>query len=198
MMMKDFVSEKSLIVKMGVRRMKVKREKKVESKLDPKALFFGHIESELSKKGVTFFDEKKLNIDERYLLLPKEVTDVTSRDLGEYLNAFTQQKMYMRTLVGRIEVLEDEAKKIYHDVSYPVYVSLNQAKLSETAKDRILNSHEDVADSYYALQEVKRKKALVMSSIENIEDAIFMLSREVTRRTGDFNEETRNHNVGRH
>ena len=38
---------------------------------------------------------------------------------------------------------------------------------------------------------------LLEMNIANIEDAIFMISREVSRRTGDFNNENRNYNVNR-
>ena len=42
-----------------------------------------------------------------------------------------------------------------------------------------------------------KKLSILRLQIENIDDAIFLLSREVTRRTNDFSEETRLHNVGR-
>ena len=44
--------------------------------------------------------------------------------------------------------------------------------------------------------DMKKKYALIEISIANIEDIIFMLSREVTRRTGDFAEEQRAYNTG--
>ena len=57
------------------------------------------MQEELEDKGVDFFDPNgSLNIDTDYLSLPANITECPAKDLGEYLNAFTQQKMYMRTL----------------------------------------------------------------------------------------------------
>lgn len=41
------------------------------------------------------------------------------------------------------------------------------------------------------------KENLVELNILNVEDAIFMLSREVSRRNADFNDENRNYSVNR-
>ena len=60
-------------------------------------LYLNNIEDELKSKGVVFFEaEKNLNINEDFLTLPAQITEVTSRELGEFLNAFTQQKLYLR------------------------------------------------------------------------------------------------------
>lgn len=61
----------------------------------------------------------------------------------------------------------------------------------------MINAHPTVQPAYYEYVDYKKKQALVEYSISNIEDIIFMISREVSRRTGDFNEENRAHNVGR-
>ena len=174
--------------------------KKTE-KLNPREIhqsYLSKIEGSLEKKGVVFFDpQTTLNITEDYLTLPGEITEVPSRELGEYLNAFTQQKVYMRTLLGRVEILVEEAKRKYFEASEPFYKKYSSGKLSETAKERMINSEEEVKQYYYEYVDCKSKLNLIQYSINNIEDIIFMLSREVTRRTGDFNDENRAYNVGR-
>ena len=75
------------------------------------------MEASLEKKGAIFFDERRLNIAEDFLTLPAEITDVPSKDLGEYLNAFTQQKVYLRTLLGKADILVEEARRAYFEVS---------------------------------------------------------------------------------
>ncbi len=170
-------------------------------KINPRSLhesYLEKIESSLENKGVVFFDPSTtLNITDEYLVLPGEITDVPSRELGEYLNAFTQQKVYLRTLLGRVELLVEEARRKYLEVSEPHYKKYSKDKMSETAKERIINSEAEVTPAYYELMDCKKKQTLIEYSITNIEDIIFMLSREVTRRTGDFSEENRAYNVGR-
>ena len=170
-------------------------------KINPREIqksYLDRMESELEKKGVVFFDAStKLNIDTEHLELPPEITEVTSRELGEYLNAFTQQKVYLRTLLGRTELLVEEARRKYFDVSADLYRKYSLDKMSETAKERMINANPAVQPAYNEYMDCKKKQTLVEYSIANIEDIIFMLSREVSRRTGDFNEESRAHNVSR-
>ena len=179
----------------------IKSEKSQGEKINPREIhksYLDRMESELEKKGVVFFDAStKLNIDAEHLELPPEITEVTSRELGEYLNAFTQQKVYLRTLLGRTELLVEEARRAYFDVSADLYRKYSLDKMSETAKERMINAHESVKPYYHEFVDCKKKQALVEYSIANIEDILFMLSREVTRRTGDFAEENRAHNVTR-
>jgi hypothetical protein len=99
--------------------------------------------------------------------------------------------------MGRQQLVTEEARREYYAVSSPIYAKCSSQKLSETAKDRLINSHESVAPSYERYVDCKKKLDLLEFAILNIEDAIFMISREVTRRTGDFTDENRAHNVGR-
>lgn len=172
-----------------------------EDKINPKDIlksYMTRMEDDLEVQGVVFFDEHRLNIDPENLTLPREITEVSSKALGEYLNAFTQQKMYLRTVLGRISLVLEEKKRAYMDASKDVYRKYSlDSKLSETAKDRIINTNAEVSPIYNDYADYLKKYNIVELSIFNIEDAIFMISREVTRRTGDFNEENRSHNVGR-
>jgi hypothetical protein len=169
-------------------------------KINPKEIrksYLEKMEGELESRGVVFFDQNSLNIMGEYLVLPSEVTEISSKELGEYLNAFTQQKMYLRTLLGRIELKAEEARRKYFEASDPVYRDFSATKMSETAKDRLVNADEAVQELYYKYTDYKKQYSILELNILNIEDAIFMISREVTRRTGDFSDENRNHNVGR-
>lgn len=170
-----------------------------KKKLNPRQIhqdFLDSLEDDLSEKGVIFYTpDANLNIDEEYLVLPREITEVTSRDLGEYLNAFTQQKVYMRTLLGRAELLEEDSRRKYFASTEGLYHQYSDTKLSETAKDRLINSDEEVMPFFEEYKNAKSRVSLLKSSIENIEDIIFLLSREVTRRNSDFDTEARNNNV---
>lgn len=177
------------------------------SKINPKELikkkqeYVDVVQEELEAKGVNFFspsgDSPTLNIDVDYLELPKNITEVHARDLGEYLNAYTQQKMYMRTLIGWTECMKDEARREYMRASDAKYSELSKTKLSETAKEREVNSDPEIAPYYDNYMDLSNKLKLLNLNVSSIEDAIFMISREVSRRSGDFNNEMRNDNVQR-
>lgn len=174
---------------------------KSKEKLNPKELhklYLNRLEEELEDKGVVFFEaDRNLNIDEDFLVLPAQITEVTSRELGEYLNAFTQQKLYLRTLLGRVDIELENSKRTYIASSESIYKALSNGKLSETAKERMINANEEVKPHYYEYMDWVKRRDLLLYSVANIEDAIFLLSREVSRRTADFDDENRNYNVGK-
>lgn len=78
------------------------------------------------------------------------------------------------------------------------YRELLGSKLSETAKEREVNSDPDVLPVYEEFMDYKNKVKLLNMNISSIEDIVFMLSREVSRRTGDFKDDMRNYNVDNH
>lgn len=179
--------------------------KKKSSKINPKEVlnqkrsYSDEIQKELEDQGVDFFRPSEtggsLHIDKDYLSLPQNITEVSAKDLGEHLNAFTQQKMYMRTLVGYAEMFAEESRREYMEVSEPRYRELLGSKLSETAKEREVNSDPEVKPKFEKYLDYKNKIKLLNHNIQSIEEAIFMLSREVSRRTGDYENERRNYNV---
>lgn len=178
-----------------------KTNTKPKQKMNPRQVLSDYqakIEKSLENSGVELFDVEsgRLTITEDYLTLPGEITDVPSHELGEYLNAFTQQKVYMRTLLGRVELLVEEARRVYHAESDELYRKHTLSKMTETAKERLVNADKDVRPHYELYMDAKSKQKIIQYSLESIEDIIFLLSREVTRRFGDFTDENRNHNVG--
>lgn len=168
-------------------------------KINPRQMhrsFLDSIEDDLSSRGVVFFDnETGLNINEEYLQLPREITEVTSRDLGEYLNAFTQQKVYLRTVLGRAELVEEEARRAYYSSTDSLYKKYSTQRMSETAKDRVINADDSVKPLLEEYQNARSRVQMVKYAIDNVEDICFMLSREVTRRNADFESENRASNV---
>ena len=70
--------------------------------------------------------------------------------------------------------------------------------MSEKAKDTEVNNHPDVLPLYNNYRDLQIKKSMLDLQLSNLEDAIFLISREISRRNGDFENETRNINVGRY
>ena len=103
----------------------------------------------------------------------------------------------MRTLVGYAELMCEEARREYVSASELRYRELLGSKLSETAKEREVNSDPSVLPYYENFVDYKNKIKLLNFNICSIEEAIFMLSREVSRRTGDYENERRDYNVQR-
>src|SRR3712207_5547771 len=80
------------------------------------------IENELGKEGITLFDNS--DIMQEFLVLPADLTEVESRDLGRYFNAFTKQKMWTRTLLGRVSAMSREMEIELDEIRDRVYKSL--------------------------------------------------------------------------
>jgi len=175
-------------------------KKPLKEKIDPKqVLLNAKLQQELEDHGAVLFRPVEhggsLNIDGEHLSLPSNITDVPGRVIGEYLNAFTQQKLYMRTLFGEMQCIVEECRRVYDNTRIGVYRELSSQKLSETAKDVIMNTDPSIQPSYERWVEAKLKLEMVKQSIENIADAIFLISREISRRESDFNHEYRNESV---
>ena len=147
----------------------------------------------LEDKGVHFYvPNKELNINEEYLSIPANITDVPARELGELLNAYTQHKVYMRTLLGWAEMELERARREYYRRSQSLYSQMSNSKLAEKAKERLITCDPSVIDYYEDFVTKQEAKNLLLYNIESIEDIIFMLSREISRRGNDFENESRN------
>ena len=166
------------------------------SKPNPKELL-DRLTGEVESKGVAFFEPKKnLNMDENHLSLPYDLTECDGVELGRYLNAFTQHRMYMRTIIGWQSVVVEEKKRSYLEHSSSHYSDLTANRnLSETAKDKLINLQNDVYPYYIAYSDEREKLNLMETVLNSIEDGIFLISREISRRNHDWDTETRNENV---
>lgn len=167
-----------------------------KSKLNPRDLL-SQLTEEVESRGVQFFEPKKnLNIDEGYLTLPNDITECDGQELGRYLNAFTQHRMYLRTVFGWQSIILEDRKREYLKHSSPHYIDLSANRgLSETAKDKIINLKDDVYPYYEAYANEREKLNLVEVALNSVEDGIFLISREISRRNHDWDTESRNENV---
>ena len=180
----------------------MKLQDKKRKKIDPIKIhndYLNRLEEEIEGEDVPIFDTENgsLDIDRDYLSLPSDITIMSSRDLGNSLNAFTQQKMYLRTVLCRAENYSESARRIYYNASEYAYEEMTDRRVSEGAKERLISTKKGVCEYYNEWVDSCRKVSMVKAAIANIEDAIFLLSREVTRRGADYDEEQRDYNVGR-
>lgn len=178
-----------------------------KNKINPKAIaqerksLLESITGDLESKGLPSITPSEqggvLNIDDTYLTLPRDLTEIPSRLLGNYLNAYTQNRMYLRTLIGWQELQVEDSKRVYYDKFAPVYEDLCRQKMSETSKELLVNNHPNVKDVFIAFRDERQKLNMLNYTLASIEDAIFLISREISRRSTDFSTENRNENVAR-
>lgn len=162
----------------------------------PEESILDTVERELKDDGIILFDNE--NILEDYLRLPADITEVPSKDLGRYFNTFTKQKMWTRTLLGRTGALLRELEEELDDIRDRVYSQL-PAKMSVKEKELKLRSDErDGERAIELLQKVaimQEKRKILLDYLENLVDAIFNISREISRRSDDFKDDSRENNL---
>lgn len=174
---------------------------KLETVLDDtntKDSLLDKVEGDLIKEGIVPFDST--NVMQEYLRLPADITDVESRELGRYFNTFTQQKMYCRTLLGRTSALLRELMEELDEIKDRVFSEL-PAKMSVTEKNLKLRSHPKYGQRACELLEevayLEEKRNMLSDYLENLIDGITCISREITRRVGDFENERREENISK-
>ena len=156
------------------------------------------VEEDLSAEGISPFDNS--NVIDEYLRLPADITDSVSKDLGRYFNAFSQQKMYVRTLLGRTQATLRELNEELNSVKGLVYKSL-PAKMSLTEKDLSLRSDEVHGKrSSVILKDLamlEEKKRMLSDYLDSLVDGIVLISREISRREADWGDEERENSIER-
>ena len=172
--------------------------KRKAQKIDPKQVLLNtKLQRELEKKGSVSFSPENgnLEIDVGYLRLPADITMLPTHEVGKHLNAFTQQKMYMRTLHLQMQCLTEDCRREYDKARYVIASEFSGSK-TVTEKDFMVNNDPRVLPSHERWLEAKMKVSMVKDTIDSITDAIFLISREISRRESDFNHERRDHKVG--
>jgi hypothetical protein len=159
----------------------------------PEDSLLDRIENELDSDGVKLFGNDNVDVD--YLALPQDITETPSQELGRYLNAFTQQKMWTRTLIGRVSAMAKEERKKIDQIRDRVYSNL-PVKMAVKEKELKLSNMDEAKDVQGKLDFYQQKLEILGDYLENIVDAIFNISREITRRNSDYDDENRVHNTG--
>lgn len=176
--------------------MKIKRNSKAERKVEVETdeSMIEALEQELAEEGIELFGNG--NVDDDYLTLPRDITEENSKELGKYFNAFTQQKMWTRTLVGRVGTTIRELKVSLDEMRYDVYRDL-PVKMSVKEKELNFAMHLGAKRTLGELVTYEEKYKLLQDYLQNLEDGIFNISREISRRSSDWNDERREENIGK-
>ena len=106
------------------------------------------------------------------------------------MNAFVQQKMYIRTLVSQARAVYREAKSNYDKEKCKVF-SGAPTKMSVTEKELRVYADEKAEASRNFMEYSLEKMDFLKDILESYEDGIFLVSRELTRRTKDLEDMNR-------
>ena len=150
------------------------------------------VEKELAKDGIIPFDNA--NVLDDYLKLPSDITEVHSRDLGRFFNTFTQQKVWVRTNLSRVVILSKELESDLDNIRQNVYAEL-PVKMS--VKEKELQLRDKAEDLIHQINIVNSKKIMLSDYLDSLIDILFVISREVTRRSDDFKDDSRENSIER-
>lgn len=148
----------------------------------------------LNEEGIVLFEND--NVVEEYLQLPADITELPSQELGRYFNAFTQQKMYVRSVLGRLSAVVRERNNSLNDLRVQVFSSLPQ-KTSMKEKEIIFSALPEAKEELSSLFIYEEKYKMVSDYLESLIDAITLVSREISRRESDWNDNKREENISK-
>lgn len=173
---------------------KLSKEEQVREEEEKDESMLGTIEEGLVELGLTPFDNE--NVENDYLILPADITEENSKELGKYFNAFTQQKMWTRTIIGRLSTTVREMKRSVDDIKADVFA--NQPP-KMPLKEKELRFQTDkrsrgILDDMFIYEE---KLKMSMDYLDNLVDALTLVSREISRRGQDWELNQREENIGK-
>ena len=158
----------------------------------PNESILDQVERDLRRDGIVLFDNE--NILKDYLRLPADITEVPSKDLGRYFNTLTQQKVWVRTLLSRVCIMIRELENELDDIRYSTYSEL---PIKMSVKEKELQLQGNAKEQLERLNILESKKLMLSNYLESLTDVLFVVSREVTRRESDWNEDKRDNSIYR-
>ena len=163
----------------------------VERDLDaPEESLLDTVERELKGDGITPFDNTDILQD--YLRLPADITEEASKELGRYFNAFTQQKVWTRTLLSRVSIMIRELESDLDEIRFVTYSDL-PPKMA--VKEKELQVKGIAKEQIDELNILVSKRIMLGDYLDNLIDVLFVISREISRRESDWNTEQRDNSI---
>lgn len=150
------------------------------------------VEKELEKDGIKLFNNE--NIMEEFSILPLDLTEVSSKSLGKYFSTFTKNKMWARTLIARVSAIIKALEEELDSLKLATYKSL-PAKMTVKEKELMLRDNERCSEILGELSFYQAKLDTLNSHLDNLVDGIFAISREISRREADWNDNKREDNI---
>lgn len=150
------------------------------------------VEATLVSEGINLFNDE--NIMEEFSSLPLDLTEVTSKQLGQYFCTFTKNKMWARTLVSRVVIIIKSLDEELDSLKVDTFKSL-PAKMSVKEKELMLRDNDRCSEILGELAFYRSKLDMLNSHLDNLVDGIFAISREISRRESDWGDESRENSI---
>ena len=151
------------------------------------------VESELSNEGFLKFTNEQTDTD--YLTLPRHLDEVAPKEITRYLHAYTQQRVYIRGWLSRVSILVYESEFDLDREKIRVYANIPASIKSVSEKELQLYNDEVCLGILNNLKVLRSKQLMLADQIKNIEEIIFDISRELSRRGIDMSSHNREENV---
>lgn len=144
---------------------------------------------EMQDRGISPFTNS--NIDREYLTIPPHLDELPTSEITRYLNAISQQRAYVRStmstfkymLLPLVQQLKQEKARVF--ASYPPRMAQAEKELHALEDERYMKVQDSV-------NKYQQRVDYLDSYLESLEDLRFSVSRELSRRTHDFEGEARN------
>lgn len=130
------------------------------------------------------------NVDQDFLRLPQDLTILPTAEISKYLNAITQQKMYVRTVMSNARAIYREAKSEFDKEKLRVFALL-PPRMSVTEKELRVFQDADAEEKRRFMEYAQEKFEYLKDVMESLDDGTFLVSRELTRRMKDFEDTNR-------
>jgi hypothetical protein len=157
------------------------------------ATLIDKIESQLSQEGVTPFSNE--NIERDYLKLPRYLDELPAAEIGRYLHATVQQRVYVRTLISQTRAYLREAQSQLNMEKALIYKSF-PVKMSLTEKELKLAEYPSAKEAMERVIYLQERLDYLKDVLDSLEDLKFNISRELSRRGVDFTDANRSARVG--
>jgi hypothetical protein len=161
----------------------------------------------LKRSGMVF--PKSINVpdefldDDDFLVIPEDVTDIPTAELGRYLSIFTALTAYYDAVVACADIDYTAASRTLTFIEEKTLLDLPKGERGETLAEKKArrDMYKEVieAQNWYDSQYSVFKLATAM--LKGCERIVFMLSREITRRgvyTENFNRDDKVNKTIRH
>lgn len=146
------------------------------------------IAEEMQELEIPAFTNEGVN--QAYLQLPQDLTDLPTSEISKYLNAIVQQRMYVRTVMSNARIIFKEAKSNFDKVKLRVFALL-PPRMSVTEKELRVFEDAEAEEARKTMEYAQDKLEYLKDVLESLEDGQFLISRELSRRLKDFEDTNR-------
>lgn len=115
--------------------------------------------------------------------MPHEMSNLNSQDLGNFMSQYAAWREYTEDVLVQANIRCIELENNYSHTKKVIWLSMSREKTVKDTEKR-LDIDEEVVSLREELMEAEMYRDLLATKYESINNALTVLSREVTRRQG--------------